>query len=215
MQTLPINLTEVLVAALGLAGACFTAWIGLKLSRQKAMTDQAVREVNLQRQALDFSEFLSDWTGTLKELEVLMETTCIDRFIILRAWNGALAPRWTTAMYQLRQGIQDPVQYVHFELDTDYVDRLNAITQRGNLVFEVKDLPDSAIKEVYLAEGVTAAAWYHLQTVEANGGPSRAITYCSFATHRGGGPIPPEVLTKCLILSGRLKGVAHAFTRHE
>lgn len=206
-------MSEIIIAVIGLLGVLGSAWIGyLATRRQKRKKDQAENEMTLQRAALDFSGFLSEWSGVYEALEALMEETEIDRFLILRAWNGTLTPKWTTAIYQMRKGDQEPIQYIHFELDADYVERLNKIIHRGHMLIDVAEIDQSAIKRIYEAEGVTASLWSHLETLDDSTGANRAVTYCSFATHSEA-KIPDSTVTKCRILTGRLKGVAQSLTK--
>ncbi len=191
-----MDATDIVVALLGLLGVIVTALFGY-LSKIKAEKGQknaeegkkeaesnqrrAEKELILQRSGLDLTRFLSKWDKIQTSLKLLMEETHVDRFLILRAWNGAKTPKWTTAIFQYREGSQQPVSYIHFELDTDYVERLLHIHQRP-LSFKVDDIPESAIRRVYKAEGVKASLWVHLETAKID--EDHAImTYCSFATH--------------------------------
>lgn len=171
---------------------------------------QAESELKLQQKALDFGAFIEEWAGTHKDILHLLENSCIDRFLIFRAWNGMLAPRWTTAVFQVRLGEQEPVSYVHFELDTDYVSRLKEVSIMNVMAFEVEALPDCAIKRVYEAEGVKHAIWCHISSEEISGSDTVAHTYCSFATHDPE-QIEQTLITRCSILAGRLKGIALSF----
>jgi hypothetical protein len=137
----------------------------------------------------------------------MLENTSIDRIMIFRAWNGELSPKWTTALFQFRIGDQKPVSYVHFELDRDYVDRIRHIVERGSMLINVSDLPKSAIREVYEAEGVKHSAWFHVSTSTLEGTKAKSITYCSFATHSEEAFSPLE-LARARIFVGRLKGLS-------
>lgn len=202
--------TEIFVALIGLAGLVVASIIGRgKRKLFEARAAQAEHELKFQREAMDLSAYLEEWSGTQTELEALMDETCIDRFLMLRAWNGSTQPRWTTALYQFRQGNQKPVSYVHFELDQDYVERLKEMVHRGTIRFSTAEIPQGAIKSVYEAEGVTSSVWAHIETMNRTDGAA-AITYCSFATHSEEF-IPDDVVTRCRIFVGRLKGLAHAF----
>lgn len=202
---------EIVVALIGLVGAIATAIIyNNKNKRTQHSLHQAESELKLQQKALDFGAFMEEWAGTHDDILHLLENTCIDRFLIFRAWNGRLAPRWTTAVFQMRLGNQEPVSYVHFELDTDYVSRLKEVSIRNVVAFEVKGLQDCAIKRVYEAEGVKHAVWVHITSEAVDGTDTVAHTYCSFATHDDR-PIDEHLITKCQILGGRLKGIALSF----
>lgn len=206
-MTLDVTLITTLVTSLTAIAVGFLSY--LKIREERLKSNQATRELTLQQAAFDFTGFMSQMNGFHQELMNMMETTDIDRFLILRAWNGKLNPRWTTAIFQIRQGSQDPVSYVHFELDHDYVDRLRTLVNGGDVVFRTDELPDCAIKRVYMAEGVTASRWFLIETKESDKN-SRSITYCSFATHKPQG-ISEELGTRCKVLSGRLLGMASSF----
>lgn len=206
---------EVIAAFVGFIGVVTAAVIGwFSTSKEKHRRQQSEAEMSLQMAALDFSDFLSEWYDTHAAIEHMMEHTPIDRFLILRAWNGRLAPRWTTAIYQLRKGDQETFSYVHYELDQDYVDRLRHVSLGNEVRIKTEDLPDCGIRKLYENEGVTEAVWLLIEERWIPRTDARAITYCSFATHEETG-ISPYVATQCRILAGRLKGVAMAFCKGE
>jgi hypothetical protein len=196
------------VAIIGATGTIIAALLGFLANRKvKQKKEQAEAELTFQHAALSFTDFLGEWSEIEKELESLVSNTCIDRFLILRAWNGHSTPRWTTAVYQYRQGVQEPMSYIHFELDNDYIARLAAIVGRGSIAFTVDEIPDSAVKRVYEAEKVKHSAWFFISKKELTKSPDcMAITYCSFATHQEE-KIPQETLTRCRILVSRMKGL--------
>lgn len=208
------EIQPVIIALIGLFGVLATAYVGYrKVSVERHRVFQAEREIRFQRAALGFPEFVAEWGDIVEELTSLIDDTEIDRFMILRAWNGHLEPRWTTAVYQMRTADQAPVAYIHFELDRDYVDRVRRIVQTGPAYLVTDDLPDSEIRNVYLAEGIKASYWAYIDSIQTTDGNSKAVAYCSFATHKDGG-IAPETMTRCKILVGRLKGLAHHFDRN-
>lgn len=204
---------EIIVAIIGMVSAVLVSWITLlsvKYKNSKTAFRMAERELNFQRAALDFGTFIHDWGETHKELRNLLENTDIDRFIIFRAWNGEGRARWTTSVFQMRLGAQEPIQYVHFELDDDYVTRLRKIVRDGILYFKVCEIPDSAIKYVYEAEGVLTSVWCHIISENVDNSKSATHTYCSFASHIAE-ELDDATITKCKIMAGRLKGVANSF----
>lgn len=196
---------------IGLASVFCTGVLGyLKFNEERKKVAQAEKELRFQREGLDFTDFLEEINVLYKELDDLMLNTNIDRFMILRAWNGELTPRWTTAVFQVREGTQKPIAYVHFELDNDYVERLKEIAVKKSIVFNVCDIPPSAIKSVYESEEVKASMWYHIGTNELEGSKSKAVTYCSFSTQCEEG-INDITATKCGIIASRLKGFSLSF----
>ncbi len=211
---------EIWVAIIALVGTVFAAvfhyWSNAKHARLMHVLEierkQLSDEMQQQVEELDFSKFLLDWGVTEKALRDLMESTNIDRFLILKAINGTYTPRWTTAFFQMRSDGQKPYSYIHVELDKDYVDRLIRIVNTGPLGFEVNSIPDSLIKSIYSLEGVKHSFWVHLETHEFPNG-SAAITYCSFSTRED--EITEETKTACHIFAGRLKGLASVFRRNQ
>lgn len=202
--------TEVIAAALTSASAVVVASISyLSRRKSKRQLQRAESEMSFRRSAMNFTSFLKEWEETHHEIITLMEETSVDRFLILRAWNGVLEPRWTTAVMQIRQGAQKPISYVHLELDQDYVGRLRDMTLRRTCYYVVSQLPDSMLRSVYEAEGVTASMWAY---IDEKDGPnkSKALTYCSFATHDPAG-LTLQEQTRCMILAGRLKGISSSF----
>lgn len=166
------------------------------------------QELEVSRIAFDFSDFLSSWNSVQQEITHLMETSNLDRFLILRAKNGEDTPKYTTAIFQMRQGIQEPFSYVHFELDKDYKDRLLETKSMPYVYVRTEDLPeDAGIKDVYLAEGVTACVWFYLGTKTISEGKA-IITYCSFATHSEEG-LTEKDITKARLIVGMLKEVGN------
>lgn len=201
---------DVMVAGLASLGTLATAYFGYMGARAAVQKRRAEREIRIQSRALDFTEFLHEWSEVHAQITALMDETAIDRFLLLRAWNGLLAPKWTTAVMQIHQGAHTPMTYVHYELDADYVGRLGRIKHQGHEVIVTDDLPDCGIKAVYRNEGVTEAAWFHINSRRLTSDPlSQAVTYCSFGVHNG--VIDENTLTRCHLIVGRLKGMVMDF----
>jgi hypothetical protein len=201
------SIANSLIALVGVVSTAAFTYMGVRLKFGKAQLKQAEQEIDFQRTALGFSEFIAEWASISKEMELLIETTSIDRVLIFRAWNGSMSPRYTTAVYQLREGGQDPISYIHVELDQDYQDKIRQIVGRKNLYFEVDKIEDSAIKAIYLVEGVTASYWAYLHSFSLKGSKSKAVIYMSFATHSNQ-MIDEATKTRCNLLVSRLRGIA-------
>lgn len=206
--------TTIIVAGISAAGVMGGAAVtGLMRNRNlKMRLDQARQEMRFQRDALDVTAFINDWDGLMSELHSLMADTNIDRFLILRAWNGYLEPKWTSAVYQLHGSGHPVMSYIHVELDDDYISRLRRITTAGPVVFKTSDLKDDAlIRGIYDGEGVVEAMWAHIETLSVPGSNAKAVTYCSFGTKAPGGMGAVESTRASLVL-GRLKGFASGFS---
>jgi hypothetical protein len=179
----------------------------LKVLKERKYVELAKKELTYRADSLGFHEILSEWNEIHHELRSLIEETSVDRFLLFRAWNGELTPQWTTNIFQFRESNQTPVSYVNFELDEDYVNRLRKTITRGNTRLKVEDLPPSAIRDVYEAEGVTDSVWFHIDSTKLVDSESRAIVYCSFATHNET-PLTDIEITRCRLIVGRLKAMS-------
>ena len=205
-------------ALIGFAGVVITAVLGyMGIRYQARRANMAENEMELQAAAMDMSMFLGDWAEIHKSVEELMEASNIDRFLILRAWNGQLTPKWTTSIVQIRRGMQEPLTYQHFELDQDYVNRIRQTVVDRSVRYQVSKAEPSAIKRVYEMEGVTEAIWTHIESAPLAKDPeSEACLYCSFATHEAptmgqDNIISENTATKCELITQRLKGLARVF----
>lgn len=201
----------IIVALAGLVGTTISAGVGyLRWLDERRHRNQAELEMRFTRAALQFPEFVEEWDEIIKDIMSLMDETNVERFLILRAWNGHLEPRWTTAIYQLRSNGHKPIAYVHFELDADYVGMLKQVTVKNNVYLETDLLPkDSALRYVYENEGVQSAFISHLVTLVGEHEDSFSQTYCSFGSHSG--PLSQNTITRCRIIANRMKGLASTF----
>lgn len=209
----------IVVAIIGLLGTAFSSWLAhsasIEIAAKEAETadalqllTQARNELDMSGATLDFGAFMEDWGETVRQIERLMRETKIDRFLLLRAWNGSQDPRRTTAVLQIRKAGQATYSYKYFALDRDYQDRLGHIAGGRYMVFNTADIAPSFIKTVYETEGVTSSFWSHIESRPLNE-KSTAIYYASFSTHDG--ELTEQEIAQCAIVAGRLKGIAGAF----
>lgn len=143
----------------------------------------AKREIDLDSYALSFSSFMESWNEVAASLNIMFKETKTERFLLLRAWDGYSAPRYTTAIIQYRQGKAEYSDYIHFELDNDYVEKLLGTRRRKMWVIDTAKEGDTAIAGLYRSEvpPVTHANWYfvHDEKIDEK---RTVITYCSFGT---------------------------------
>lgn len=170
--------------------------------------NQAKAEMKSLNIGLDFAGFVKHLTNLSHKVRKLQLRTNVDRFLLLRAWNGQCEYKWTSAFMQIRSG-NEPVEYTHLELDHDYTTRLKEVQFNGWAYYIVADLPPCSVKDIYEAEGVTAALWIllHIQTHE-NG--TASFTYVSYATHNPDGLTRNEIID-CRINADSIKGAISAF----
>lgn len=203
-----MNWTEIIVAFIGLVGIGVTAYFGyLSKRRTDARMGAVETEVDLHRFALSFDDFFREWQGIEEDLHKLFQDTNIERFLLLRAFNGKHEPRWTNAIFQLRSGgAKDFVDYKFVELDEDYIARLKKITNENKLTVEVESAQEGLIKSIYLAESIKHSSWFHIASYDAPEG-SRMITYCSFATTKDE-PIDKGTEIRCQLIANKFKLIA-------
>ena len=202
--------------------AIVTGFFGVvaEIARRSGIRREAMmeRELKFQAAALDFSDYMREWNEINAEILALFKETSIDRFLILRAWNGELQPRWTTAFFQMRSEGQQAFSYTHVQLDDDYVNRLRDTIGSGSIVFSVTDAPPSLIKSIYDFEGVKHSAWFSIDKTFLNHPNGKreaaALTYCSFAS-RNDEPLTDAEIIRCRMIASRIKGVAHTMNGHE
>jgi hypothetical protein len=206
----PTAITVAAIAAIGTIAAAATQGF-LRIRELGLRLRQAENEIRFQRDALDITAFIGDWDGVMSEIKSLMQDTGIERFLILRAWNGYLEPRWTSAIFQLHREDTQMMSYIHVELDHDYVDRLRSITTAGPVIFTTADISErSLIRGIYETEGIQEAMWCHIESLSVPGTSTKAVTYCSFGA-RTLGAFDVRAITRANLVVGRLKGIAGNF----
>lgn len=197
---------ELLLSLLGLVAAFFAAATAYyRYRKEKLGRLVAEAELSTGRSSLDFATLLEEWSLFENELRDLLETTEIDRFIIFRAWNGYLSPKWTTSLYQQRTADQKIQSYIHFEIDQDYVNRLKEVNSHRIKKWKTNELSEGVLKEVYEAEGVKSTLWAHIYTKEPSD-KVKAMTYCSFSSHKTD-TISKTTENKCKIIANMLTGM--------
>ena len=187
--------THGLTAAASIAVAAVTGYFAMRVktadlrvsqAEVKAENKQLKMEMLVERYALGgfggLGMAFSEVNGIFK---ALCDSTAVDRILVLCAWNGERSPQWTTAVWQYRTGEQKPVNYLHVELDADYIQRLRDIQDRGPQTYQTADMPpECLIRGIYEDEGVTSSMWMFLtKQSHPNGGV--LLTYMSFASHTG------------------------------
>lgn len=204
---------EVIVAAITAIGLVLAAAIAgyYRVRVLRLKLSQAENEVYFQREALDITAFVKDWDGFVLDLKILMENSNIDRFSMLRAWNGYLEPRWTSAVFQFQADGEKMVSFMHVELDSHYIEQLRNVSLSGVMQFKTKDAPQGALfRGLGETEGIEESLWAHIETLTIPGTETKAITYCCFGTHDPAG-IDAHGAARARIIIGQLKGMAHNF----
>jgi hypothetical protein len=182
-----------------------------QLSHQRAEIEVAALEMGKVQKNLSFGEYLADWDETELMIADLIDSTNISRFLLMKAWNGSVDPKWSTATFQIRESNQKVFNYVHVDLDADYVNRLREIMINEYAVLYTDNLPNSLIKSIYMNENVGSALWAMIGQREEPGGHV-VHTYVSFATQNGD-ILDENTITQARLVVSRIKANAAEYRR--
>lgn len=198
-----VDIIFITVIIIGLLGALIVS--DLKTKKIKRDLKHASLELDFSRSAFDFGAFIQEWSSAENQMIKLIEDTSVDRVLILRAWNGQEKPKWTTSVFQMRDAIQAPINYIHTELDTDYVNKLNSLAKgTWNGYFEInKDSGENLINNIYKAEEVKASFWSLIDRKPFED-DTTLICYMSFATTTANKLTPKEIL-QCKAVVEKIK----------
>ena len=188
--------TDILVAIIGLGGVIYASTIGYLIKKHKdnlqtAESTALAKNESLERQA--FHKQVADpfypvkpWTKFVRRVEDILETTEIDRLLVLVAVNGKYNPTHTSVIVDFRQ-IGDSYFYIDIPLDSDYIDRLLETKKKGRIRFKTSEVPGTLIGQIYAEEGVTEAVWAIIGKKKSFNTDQVAYKYLSAATHEAGG----------------------------
>lgn len=185
---------EIVIALIGLAGVCVTAYFGY-LAKIKGSIEKSFNKINW-----SYSRFLRYWPEILGDVKTIMDVSEVDRFYVLRACNGVMTPKTTTSIYQMHQHKVKPIDYIQFALDDHYRELLRTC-HVAPVYLDVEQMPDSFLKTVYESEGVVSSMIVHLHSQDLGNGRF-AHTYCSFASHSG--QLSAQTRMKCKIVTDRI-----------
>jgi len=142
-------------------------------------------ELSFRDEALSFP--LEPWQ--FMQLEMLLDRVMqkgsgeIDRFFVLKAFNGVDEPKWTTAILSIVDGKYVKYDYVRFPLDDHYKDLLKRIRAGENVLLDVDQMVRSALKTVYQSEEIVSSLISHVIDILLSDQRTVSITYASFASH--------------------------------
>jgi hypothetical protein len=200
-------LQAICVALIGATSAVIVALAGKKkeLKQVESEKKSLLDELDRQSDALGgFGALRLEFSRIEAEFVELCEVSEIDRIIVLCAWNGATDAKYSTAVWQFRQGYSTSTNYLRVALDGDYSSRL-ASCKYAPQHFLTKDLPAGClIREIYESEGITESVWIFLDRQFKPDGTA-LNTFMSFSAKRG--PITPKTLTLCKLLADQVKAL--------
>ena len=162
-------------------------------------------EFDLQREALTYSLFPPGSQEVISDLSALFEDTQLDRFLLLKGWNGYQDMKFTNSVFQYRLGRQEVISYEAWKTDDHYNMFLKTAEKDGKCVLVVDQMPHCRLKDAYRMEGVKHSVIFFISRTPNRENPHRyLISYCSFATHEDS-PIEHDVLYRCEMILGKIR----------
>lgn len=186
-----------------------TTWLvgRTKVQKLEGQLSQAEHFLAAEAEAMKFEHQFAASARIRDQFQALCEQTEVDRILLLIAWNGVAAPKWTKAIYQFRMGEQEVTEYIHTELDDDYRMRLVEIQDSPNgKVYRVEEMAEhSLIRQIYDAERVKSSLWVFLRARAYDDGT--CYSYLSFSSHHTES-ISPDVRTRVRLLVNQIRSQA-------
>lgn len=195
----------ILVASIGAIGGFLAALVPVVAKRIERKAARKRTQKTISMEVGNFNE--------LREtVDVLFESTRVDRFLILVGFNGRDYVKYASATYEQHVRRTDTAasigavsRYRRIEVDDHYRSILKQSETDGLVQMTTANMPDSLLKGYYEMEGVKHSALFHVHRVVDFWGPERdLILYCSMATH-GAEPFDQTELTHMSLLVQHLK----------
>jgi hypothetical protein len=173
-------------------------------------TPIAELEVKYNDSGKNFLGYLSAWNDIERCIADLLSTSSLDRFIMLRGWNGVRDPEFTTAVYQYKSESDKYQAFQSLPLDDDYRAKLRH-TYKNPLVFVTAEQQEGClIRRIYELEGIKSTVWYFISSDAIQGIPERATMYCSFGS-TGEEVLDAATLLRSELLVAKIKEVMGKF----
>ena len=209
------EIVDVVLGLFALVGTLGGAYLAYKAKASATVKKAVIPMTNSEKDRAyvksgkDFVNYLKVWNSIEADITNLLSNSCIDRFVLLRGWNGIRDPKYTTAIYQYKSKSDKYQKFEAVELDLDYRDKLRK-TYEGPVVFNIAEQKESLVKSIYELEGIKCAVWYYIISSSVDGVEERATTYCSFGSSSVDS-MDPATLMRAQLLVSRIKAVMHKF----
>lgn len=194
----------------GVLVAAITGYFGWKTAQtERAKRGKAEREAVIARRKFSLAVKHKTYDAIRKDIQALMEGTCIERYVMLVAHNGIDQPILTTAIVQMRENGEPNVIYEDFAIDQHYRECLREIRDKKWIYMRVQDMPHNArIRAIYEdIEDVTATFWGLVSVNNVLEGVYE-YTYITLSTRNEKGEIDEGCLERCRLILDRLRAQA-------
>tara|TARA_R110000772_G_scaffold1095_1_gene3849 strand:- start:2618 stop:3265 length:648 start_codon:yes stop_codon:yes gene_type:complete len=205
-----------ILAFLGFCLALYGYFYKFHEANLKAGELLKVKEENKElKKKFNSSSFVIDLfqLNSIREIvDVVFESTHIDRFLVLSAMNGKDEFAFVSALYeQHEQSPQGKLsmgatsKYIDLKTDDTYKKMVKSIELFEPMVAQVSRMPEGMLKHIYLSEEIkhTMLIFSHRQRLDAD---NDRVFFMSFASHEDK---PIDYATQ-----SKLKGATKRITEH-
>jgi hypothetical protein len=184
-----------------------------------AITQEAIRYYRRKTEArVDMAANTKDIADVHRIMETVVRETFFDRFILFYAEDssGVLAAGknlYVTAQYEKINNQADETlqtiseDIVRWKADVHYYDLFSEMLTKGSLTVKTELMPDSKLKDIYVAQKIKTSKIYHLMTTK----DSSKVFYCSVAS-----TVVDEAKPECrVIINSAIDKLTDIFSRHK
>ena len=195
---------------LSFLGTLFSSGIAAWAVVRSKRIEKENKELKKSYNALDILFDFNIFNNIIYHVNEAFKKTKADRYLTLYATNGKSDFRFVTAMFEhhkegkhTRLSIGAVNKYVKVETDTEYKKLLKDAEVNGDKYLDVIEMPDSDLKNIYIAEKVFHSVVLFLNRIRMND-QNDLLLYCSIATHDPE-PFTAEEKTSLKQLAGALR----------
>jgi hypothetical protein len=149
--------------AVAVIGGAFTVWV-TKIQHERKEKSKEMERLKKEKDDLSMGiEFdLQTFSNIQMTIASVFADTAFDNFVIMTAMNGQRDFRFISALYEqhserARISMGATGRYVKFEFDMQYREILKRLEIAGELDFNVMEMQESDLKNMFLADGVAGA----------------------------------------------------------
>jgi hypothetical protein len=154
---------ELMPLIIAVISGVFTVWV-TKIQHEKKEKSKEIDKLRKEKDDLSMGiEFdLQTFNNIQIAITSVFTDTAFDNFVIMTAMNGQRDFRFISALYEqhserARISMGATGRYVKFEFDTHYREVLKRMESAGELDFNIQEMQESDLKNMFLADGVADA----------------------------------------------------------
>ena len=162
-----------------IVGIVLSAFIPVLLASRKLKNKKAVKaQLSITESR---AEKLGNSAPVVRAITDLLDSTNIDRVLVLVAFNGVSTPRHVTATYQWQESGQKFAAYKKVPIDDHYRSILKNCDNEKTVLYRLGDAPGTALDDIYQLEGIEQS--YIVGVGKTKDGDVVKHDFMSYATH--------------------------------